>query len=160
VPINANENSPPSKQLCSTQALDTKKSEPVPVGDFQPSVESSNAVSYLVSLTSLLKNESAQFNSVEQCTAIQAIMSGKNALVVLPSGGGKTITYTLPAFIENRRHQSQTTPTMSITVLILPLVILKADQHRRLKEYDLKVKDMGYRDVEIRRKCTPLHRRR
>ena len=67
-------------------------------------------------------------------------MSGKNALVVLPTGGGKTLTYTLPAFIENKRWESPSSLTTFITVVILPLVILKSDQHRRLTEYPLKVK--------------------
>jgi superfamily II DNA helicase RecQ len=102
--------------------------------------DNSKDICNLKGLRSLLNNEGAEFQSIEQSQALNAVMSGKNALVVLPTGGGKTLTYTLPAFIENKRWESPSSLTTFITVVILPLVILKSDQHRRLTEYPLKVK--------------------
>lgn len=141
-PIPKEQSPPPSRDhrdLRLTKEVDTRKSEAALMLN-QPSLENGNEAFYLINLRRLMKNEKAQFSSIEQATAIKAIMSGKNCLIVLPTGGGKTIAYTLPAFIENRRWESQLTPTTSITVVILPLVILKADQYRRLKECSLKVK--------------------
>jgi superfamily II DNA or RNA helicase len=55
-----------------------------------------------------------------------------DVLVVLPTGGGKTIVYSLVPFVENDRFSQTWTPPQLITVIILPLVILKADQFARL----------------------------
>jgi superfamily II DNA helicase RecQ len=69
--------------------------------------------------------------------AVKILLQNKSdSLTILPTGGGKTVVYSLCAFIENYRFlpEEKFSPTRSITVLVLPLVILKADQFARLQQ--------------------------
>ncbi|KAJ1678951.1 hypothetical protein EV182_003026, partial [Spiromyces aspiralis] len=70
----------------------------------------------------------AKFKSCEQAKAVARVLEGKHdQLVILPTGGGKSLTFMLPAFIE----QSY------MTVVVLPLVSLAKDLHRRCLEAGL-----------------------
>ncbi|MEB3336654.1 MAG: RecQ family ATP-dependent DNA helicase, partial [Leptolyngbyaceae bacterium] len=53
--------------------------------------------------------------------AIQAILAGHNPLIVMPTGGGKSLCYQLPALMYYRRQ-------WGLTVCISPLQALMADQ--------------------------------
>ena len=56
-----------------------------------------------------------------QREAVQAALDGRDALVVMPTGGGKSLCYQLPAIA-----------SPDLTVVVSPLIALMADQYRRL----------------------------
>ena len=58
----------------------------------------------------------------EQEQAMLAILGGRDALVALPTGFGKSLIYQVPAMILKRP-----------TVVVSPLIALMADQERSLK---------------------------
>src|SRR4051794_29365941 len=56
-----------------------------------------------------------------QREAVQAALDGRDALIVMPTGGGKSLCYQLPGLASSR-----------LTVVVSPLIALMADQCRRL----------------------------
>jgi len=56
-----------------------------------------------------------------QRDAVQAALDGRDTLVVMPTGGGKSLCYQLPALASD-----------ALTVVVSPLIALIGDQHRRL----------------------------
>ena len=66
-----------------------------------------------------------------QRDAVQAALDGRDTLLVMPTGGGKSLCYQLPAIASE-----------SLTVVVSPLVALIVDQHRRLL-------DAGQRSVML-----------
>src|SRR5947208_11300928 len=56
-----------------------------------------------------------------QREAVQAALGGRDSLVVMPTGGGKSLCYQLPGIASGE-----------LTVVVSPLVALMADQYRRL----------------------------
>jgi ATP-dependent DNA helicase RecQ len=56
-----------------------------------------------------------------QREAVQAALAGRDSLVVMPTGGGKSLCYQLPAL-----------GSPNLTVIVSPLIALIADQYRRL----------------------------
>jgi RecQ family ATP-dependent DNA helicase len=66
-----------------------------------------------------------------QRDAVQAALDGRDTLVVMPTGGGKSLCYQLPALASE-----------ALTVVVSPLVALIVDQHRRLL-------DAGQRSVML-----------
>src|SRR5207245_2243772 len=58
-----------------------------------------------------------------QREAVQAALQGRDSLVVMPTGGGKSLCYQLPALAGR-----------GLVVVVSPLIALMADQWRRLKE--------------------------
>ena len=61
-----------------------------------------------------------------QRAAITAAIAGKDVLLVIPTGGGKTAVYSVPAMIQCR--------SSSTTVVIVPTLALMYDAMRRLKQ--------------------------
>jgi ATP-dependent DNA helicase RecQ len=66
-----------------------------------------------------------------QRDVVQAALDGRDTLVVMPTGGGKSLCYQLPAIASE-----------ALTVVVSPLVALIVDQHRRLL-------DAGQRSVML-----------
>jgi ATP-dependent DNA helicase RecQ len=58
-----------------------------------------------------------------QREAVQAALAGRDCLVVMPTGGGKSLCYQLPALVDG-----------GLVVVISPLIALMADQLQRLRE--------------------------
>jgi ATP-dependent DNA helicase RecQ len=56
-----------------------------------------------------------------QREAVEAALAGRDSLVVMPTGGGKSLCYQLPALASD-----------ALTVVVSPLIALIADQHQRL----------------------------
>lgn len=71
-----------------------------------------------VSLQTFLQSPEANFSSPEQRSAVlHALQPGEDFLVVLPTGGGKSLIFMLPAFMNPDR----------VCVVIVPLVALQED---------------------------------
>src|SRR5204863_5250262 len=64
----------------------------------------------------------------EQEAAMVAVLEGRDALVALPTGFGKSLIYQVPAMIFDRP-----------TIVISPLIALMADQERALKKCSVPV---------------------
>jgi ATP-dependent DNA helicase RecQ len=62
-----------------------------------------------------------------QREAVQAALDGRDSLVVMPTGGGKSLCYQLPALA------SDSDPLRPLVVVVSPLIALMADQWRRLE---------------------------
>jgi ATP-dependent DNA helicase RecQ len=58
-----------------------------------------------------------------QRDAVVAALPGRDSLVVMPTGGGKSLCYQLPGIA-----------TADLTVVVSPLIALMADQYRRLRQ--------------------------
>jgi RecQ family ATP-dependent DNA helicase len=63
-----------------------------------------------------------------QREAVQAALDGRDSLVVMPTGGGKSLCYQLPALA------GEHTPDGGLVVVVSPLIALMADQWRRLEQ--------------------------
>jgi ATP-dependent DNA helicase RecQ len=61
-----------------------------------------------------------------QREAVQAALDGRDSLVVMPTGGGKSLCYQLPALA------TDWLPSHPLVVVVSPLIALMADQWRRL----------------------------
>ena len=58
-----------------------------------------------------------------QRDAVQAALDGRDSLIVMPTGGGKSLCYQLPGLA-----------SADLTIVVSPLIALMADQWRRLSE--------------------------
>ena len=58
-----------------------------------------------------------------QREAVEAALSGRDSLVVMPTGGGKSLCYQLPALAD-----------LGLVVVVSPLIALMSDQLRRVRE--------------------------
>jgi ATP-dependent DNA helicase RecQ len=66
-----------------------------------------------------------------QREAVQAALDGRDSLVVMPTGGGKSLCYQLPALA----WDSHDAPSGGgLVVVVSPLIALMADQWRRLQD--------------------------
>jgi len=61
-----------------------------------------------------------------QREAVQAALDGRDSLVVMPTGGGKSLCYQLPALASEAGA--------GLVVVVSPLIALMADQWRRMRE--------------------------
>jgi len=64
----------------------------------------------------------------EQAEAIESVLSGRDTLVVLPTGYGKSLIYQVPALLFDRP-----------TIVVSPLISLMRDQERKLRKQGVPV---------------------
>ena len=63
----------------------------------------------------------------QQSEIVDHVVAGGDALVLMPTGGGKSLCYQVPAIVRHRREQG-------ITVVVSPLIALMHDQVGALEE--------------------------
>ena len=56
-----------------------------------------------------------------QWEPINAVLGGRDALVVMPTGSGKSVIYQLPAVV-----------LPGLTIVVSPLIVLMKDQHDKM----------------------------
>jgi ATP-dependent DNA helicase RecQ len=66
-----------------------------------------------------------------QREAVQAALDGRDSLVVMPTGGGKSLCYQLPALAS---EPDSSGVASGLVVVVSPLIALMADQWRRMRE--------------------------
>jgi superfamily II DNA helicase RecQ len=111
---------------CSTLCIELIFYQLTQLGNHRLQASNSLVVSAdaLLALRKLLKDPSSNFTCPEQAAAVQECYEKTNdMLVVLPTGGGKTLVYELPAYMEN----------YGTTLVVLPLVVLLQEFERRLR---------------------------
>jgi ATP-dependent DNA helicase RecQ len=69
-----------------------------------------------------------------QREAVQAALDGRDSLVVMPTGGGKSLCYQLPALANDWDPAHPGRSTRPLVVVVSPLIALMADQWRRLQQ--------------------------
>jgi len=74
-----------------------------------------------------------------QREAVQAALDGRDSLVVMPTGGGKSLCYQLPALATDWMSAHSADPDQRgtahpLVVVVSPLIALMSDQWRRLRE--------------------------
>ncbi len=62
----------------------------------------------------------------QQAAVIDRVLSGEHALLIMPTGGGKSLCYQIPGIIHGANKQTQEKP--NITLVMSPLIALMKDQ--------------------------------
>ena len=76
-----------------------------------------------------------------QLAAIVSVLEGRDAIVLMPTGGGKSLCYQLPAVCRGGK-------TSGVTIVISPLRALMDDQVERLRSLNIDVMMLGSQDSQ------------
>ncbi|TDL15073.1 P-loop containing nucleoside triphosphate hydrolase protein [Rickenella mellea] len=97
---------------------------------------------YTRCLQLLLKDDTAKFRSEMQGQMVEYLARGdRHLLIVLPTGGGKTMAMALPSFIEPD----------GITLVVVPFVALMEDLKKRLTHWNIPWGMFGQKDADTKR---------
>ena len=84
----------------------------------------------LKSLRKMYQDDNLWFKSIEQAEAVRmALQRESDILVILPTGGGKTLTYLLPIYMEEDLT----------TVIVVPYVVLVEQVEQQCKDLNISV---------------------
>ena len=85
----------------------------------------------------LAKEQLAKFGHKEfrQCqySVIQSLIKGNNTMLILPTGGGKSICFQVPILCLNEKYKKEQGIRAGIGIIISPLISLMNDQIYKLK---------------------------
>nr|CAH8868436.1 unnamed protein product [Trichobilharzia regenti] len=90
-----------------------------------------------------------------QITAINALLDGRDVILVMPTGAGKSLVYQLPALLNLDAFKVDGRCFGSVTLVISPLVSLMVDQSINLTKYGLEPDTIAVLDAS-----TPLPEQR
>ncbi|KAK4470883.1 hypothetical protein MN116_006396 [Schistosoma mekongi] len=90
-----------------------------------------------------------------QITAINALLDGRDVILVMPTGAGKSLVYQLPALLNISAFKVNGRQPGSVTLVISPLVSLMVDQSINLTRYCLEPDTIATLDAN-----TPLPEQR
>src|SRR5262245_11553142 len=76
-----------------------------------------------------------------QAEAIDALLLGRDVLVLLPTGGGKSLCYQVPALVQ-RAHGA------GVTLVISPLIALMRDQVQALRARGIRAAALNSQEDE------------
>ena len=76
-----------------------------------------------------------------QAEIVEAVAAGRNVLAIMPTGGGKSLCFQLPAMLRD-----------GVTVVISPLIALMRDQVRALQEAGVEAGALTHR---LRKSASP-----
>ena len=115
---------------------DVQSDEPAPAGQAELTLPSTVTQTPLDILKNVFGHE--QFRPLQK-GIIDHILKGQDALIVLPTGGGKSLCYQLPALIFD-----------GVTVVVSPLISLMQDQVTQLENRGIRAAFLNHtvRDVE------------
>lgn len=79
------------------------------------------------------------FNAFRGCQldVVEHVMAGNHALVIMPTGSGKSLCYQVPALLHASQHERAASQKPALTVVISPLIALMKDQVDSLRQRDI-----------------------